>query len=68
VTKGEPDDGYPDVDRHVPWNECRTLTSYFDGARQDLHGPPIDLEVYAAAGYQFGALELRRHRQRLASS
>lgn len=52
----EADDGYPDVDRHVPWNECRTLPSYFDGARQELHGPPIDLELYAAAGYQFGAL------------
>lgn len=49
-------DDYPNVDRHVPWDECRTLTSYFDGARRDLTGTPVGLEVYAAVPYQFGAL------------
>jgi hypothetical protein len=52
----EPDDGYPDPDRHVPWNECRTLVSYFDGVRLDLHGMQVELELYAAAVFQFGAL------------
>ena len=50
----EPDDGYPDSDRHVPWNECRTLISSFEGARRDLHGGPLELELYAAAAFQFG--------------
>jgi hypothetical protein len=50
----EPGDGYPDPDRHVPWNECRTLVSSFDGARRDLNGAPLELEVYAAAAFQFG--------------
>jgi hypothetical protein len=49
----EPDDGYPDPDRHVPWNECRTPVSYFDGTR-DLSGTPVTLELYAAAAFQFG--------------
>lgn len=52
----EPEDGYPDPDRHVPWNECRTLVSYFDGARHDLSGAPVELELYAAAAFQFGTL------------
>ncbi len=52
----EPEDGYPDVNRHVPWNECRTLVSYFDGARHDLSGTPAGLELYAAAVFQFGTL------------
>ena len=52
----EPDDGYPDPDRHVPWNECRSLVSYFDGARRDLSGPRMELEVYAAAAFQYGRL------------
>ena len=52
----EPDDGYPDSDRHVPWNECRTLISSFDGARRDLNGGPLELELYAAAAFQFGSL------------
>jgi hypothetical protein len=51
-----PDDDYPDVDRHVPWDECRTVTSYFDSARRDLTGTAVGLEAYAASPYQFGAL------------
>lgn len=55
---GHPTDAqdYPEVDRHIPWNECRTLTSYFDGPRRNLTGADVELEVYAAAPYQFGAL------------
>ena len=52
----EPDDGYPDPDRHLPWNECRTLVSYFDGARRHVDGAPLELELYAAAVFRFGTL------------
>jgi len=52
----EPDDGYPDPDRHVPWNECRSVVSYFDGARQGIDGARLELELYVAAAFQFGAL------------
>jgi hypothetical protein len=50
------EDDYPEVDRHIPWNECRTLTSHFDRSRRDLTGANIELELYAAASYQFGTL------------
>lgn len=51
-----PEIDYPDPLDHVPWDECRTLSTGFDGARQDLYGPPVGVELYAAAPFQFGAL------------
>jgi hypothetical protein len=51
-----PEDGYPDPDVHVPWNECRTPISSFTGARRDLNGALLELELYAAAAFQFGSL------------
>jgi hypothetical protein len=51
-----PQRDYPDPETHQPWDECRTLSTSFLGARVDLGGPPLALELYAAAPYQFGAL------------
>lgn len=52
----DPDDGYPNVDRHTPWHECHSITGSFAGVRADLTGPPLELELYAAAPFRFGCL------------
>jgi hypothetical protein len=52
----DPDDGYPDVDRHTPWDECHSITGSFADVRADLTGPPLELELYAAAPFRFGCL------------
>lgn len=46
--------GYPDVQRHDPWDECRTHTWFLDGARRGLSGPEVELSVYGAAAFRFG--------------
>jgi hypothetical protein len=52
----DPEDGYPDVDRHTPWDECHSITGSFTGVRADVTGPPLELELYAAAPFRFGCL------------
>lgn len=37
-------------------DECRSITGSFAGVRADLTGPPLELEVYAAAPFRFGCL------------
>ena len=53
---GHPDHngGYPDPDRHLPWHECRTVETYLEHARRDLHGREVDLSVYGATRFRFG--------------
>lgn len=52
----DPDNGYPDVDRHMPSDECRAVAGSFANVRADLTGPPLELELYAAAPFRFGCL------------
>jgi hypothetical protein len=52
----DPNDGYPDRDRHLPWHECRGVETYLDGARSDLDGEPVGVGTYVAAAFRFGEL------------
>lgn len=54
---GHPDSaaaGYPDVQVHDPWDECRTRTWFLDQARHGLSGSEVELSVYGAAAFRFG--------------
>lgn len=46
---------YPNADLHLPW-ECRSFTTSFEGVVQELSGPAVELEVYAAAPFRFGEI------------
>src|SRR6185503_15550393 len=58
MASGHPDynSGYPNHERHQLAFECRSLSTGFSGVRVDLRGPSRELEVYAAAPFQFGQL------------
>jgi hypothetical protein len=51
---------YPNADLHLP-QECRSLTTSFDGVVQDLSGSAAELEVYAAAPFRFGEIKTSDH-------
>jgi hypothetical protein len=53
------DQSYPDAAVHVPFGECRSQSLFVDDARQDLHGAPMELEVYVSAPFRFG--QARNH-------
>lgn len=48
------ENGYPDLERHLPWHECRGPEAWLAGARQDLDGAPLEVSVYVAAAFRFG--------------
>src|ERR671931_910880 len=50
----DPEGGYPDPHRHVPWPECRGAEMFVDGVCRDLHGEPVGVSVYSAAPFRFG--------------
>jgi hypothetical protein len=50
----DPNDGYPDPDRHLPWHECRSVEMYLDGARRGIDGDAVGASVYVAAAFRFG--------------
>jgi hypothetical protein len=47
-------EGYPDPQRHLPWDECRSVETYVDGAVASPAGDPIGVCAYLAAPFQFG--------------
>ncbi len=57
---GHPDlsDRYPDSTVHVPFDECRSASVYFDAAGETPSGEPQTFEIYLARPFRFG--ELRR--------
>jgi hypothetical protein len=50
----DPDDGYPDLKRHLPWHECHSHAEFLDGVRRDLDGEAVGVSVYNAAPFKFG--------------
>jgi hypothetical protein len=50
----DPDGGYPDSNRHLPWHECRGAEMFVDGVCRDLDGEPVGVSVYDAAPFRFG--------------
>jgi hypothetical protein len=47
--------GYPDPARHLPWDECHGPQGSVGQARSGLTGDPLEVSVYMAAPYRFGA-------------
>jgi hypothetical protein len=50
----DPNGGYPDPARHLPWQECRGREVFVDGPRRELDGEPVEVSVYNAAAFRFG--------------
>jgi hypothetical protein len=53
---GHPDTnhGYPDLDRHQPWNECQSLQLDHDEVQLGLDGPPVHFATYLALPFRYG--------------
>jgi hypothetical protein len=50
-----PEGGYPNPAVHIPFDECRTLAASFADVRRNLSEQTYELDLYAAAAFQFGA-------------
>jgi hypothetical protein len=46
--------GYPDSERHLPWDECHGQYAFLDSAVRDLDGEQVGVSVYVAASFRFG--------------
>lgn len=46
--------GYPDPDKHFPYDECQSPSRFVSDVRADLGGPELDLAIYGALPFRFG--------------
>lgn len=46
---------YPNSEKHFPFDECQTPGFWVEDVQAELDGPALDLAIYGARPFQFGA-------------